>query len=155
FIDDFEPNLALLAQLKNPAFADALRLMLGWARALMNATPGAVSLSGPEFDEARYVATHRDNPFFSMFHAIARLQVCFTLDDPTGAAKAAAAVRATAVSLTGMLWSVQFQFWNAMRLATQFAEGSEQQRAEWLDEIHAAQRTLAPLAESCPDNYRC
>jgi predicted ATPase/signal transduction histidine kinase len=155
FIEDFEPNLTLLAQLKNPAFADALRLMLAWARALMNARPGSVSLTGADFDEARYVATYRDNPFFSMFHAIARLNVCFTLDDLAGAAKAAAAVRGTAVSLTGMLWSVQFQFWNGMRLAVQFAEGSEEQRAHWLEEIRAAQLTLAPLAESCPDNYRC
>ena len=155
FIDDFEPTLTLLAQLKNPAFADALRLMLAWARALMNATPGSVSLSNGDFDEARYIATYRDNPFFSMFHAIARLSVCFTLEDAAGAAKAAAAVRRTAVSLTGMLWSVQFQFWNAMQLAAQFTEGSEEQRAAWLDDMRAAHCTLAPLAESCPDNYRC
>src|SRR5262249_11874042 len=101
FIDDFAPNLTLLAQLKNPAFADALRLMLGWAGALMNAAPGPISLSSAAFDEARYVATYRDNPFFSMFHAIARLHVCFTLEDWAGAAKAAAEVRGTAASLTG------------------------------------------------------
>jgi predicted ATPase/signal transduction histidine kinase len=155
FIKDFEGSLPLLAQLKNPAFADALRLMLGWARALISASPGAVSLTGLEFDEAGYVATYRDNPFFSMFHAIARLHVCFTLEDMAGAANAAAAVHATAAHLSGMLWSVQFQFWNGMRLAVQFAEGTEAQRAQWRAEIVAAHQTLAALGESCPENYRC
>jgi predicted ATPase/signal transduction histidine kinase len=155
FVRDLEPNLSLVLQLKNPAFADALRLMMGWARALQDGTTGPITLTGPDFDEPHYVATYRDNPFFSMFHAIARLHVCYTLDDLAGAARAAAAVRATAASLTGMLWSVQFEFWNGMRLAAEFAGASPAQRAETLSELRAAEGSLEALAESCPENYRC
>jgi predicted ATPase/signal transduction histidine kinase len=155
YVRELEPNLSLLLQLKNPAFADALRLMMAWARALQVAPAGPIALTAPEFDEHHYVATYRDNPFFSMFHAIARLHVCYTLDDLPGAARAAAAVSATAASLTGMLWSVQFEFWNGMRLAAGFADASPAHRAEAKSELQVASRSLAALAESCPENYRC
>lgn len=156
FAHDFEPNLALLAQLRNTAFADALRLMIGWAGALQRAVPGATcSLSGPAFDEAAYAATYRDNPFFSMFHAIARLHVCFTLDDAAGAAQAADAVRATAASLVGMQWSVQFAFLDAMRLAVAFDGLEPQGGVAALERLAAAQSLLAPLARSAPENFRC
>jgi signal transduction histidine kinase/tetratricopeptide (TPR) repeat protein len=154
FRRDMEPNLALVQQLKNTAFADALRLMLGWARALQEAgTP--ITLTGPDFDEERYIATYRDNPFFSLFHRIARLQVCYTLDDLEGAAGAATAVRTTAASLTGMLWSAQFEFWNGMRLAAEFATATPAQREQARDELTSAERSLAALAESCPANFGC
>ncbi len=155
FERDFLPNLALLAQLKNAAFADALRLMIGWAGALQRAQPGAVALSGPEFDEARYVATYAGNPFFSMFHAIARLHVCFTLDDAAGAAQAANAVRATAASLIGMQWSVQFAFFNAMRLADVFDRLAPAERTAAEHDLASAQQLLGALARSSRDNYQC
>src|SRR5882724_12336827 len=90
-----------------------------------------------------------------MFHAIARLHVCYTLDDLAGAARAADAVRATASSLTGMLWSVQFDFWNGMRLAAEFFDASLAQRGPMQVELRAAERSLAVLAGSCPENYGC
>jgi predicted ATPase/signal transduction histidine kinase len=155
FIADVEPNLTVLAQLKNTSFADALRLMINWARALQGRTAGALSLSDPVFDEQKYVETYRDNPFFSMFHAIARLHLCFLLDDAAGAAQAADAVRVTAHQLTGMLWSVQFEFWNGMRLAAQQGTADMPQRAVARTELEAAQQSLAALAASCPENFRC
>jgi signal transduction histidine kinase len=90
-----------------------------------------------------------------MFHAIARLHVCFTLDDKAGAARAAEAVRATAASLIGMQWSVQFEFFNAMRLAAVFDELPAHARAAALDDIGSACRSLALLAQSAPENYKC
>ena len=53
--------------------------------------PSRAGRSGDGFDEAAYAETYRDNPFFSMFHAIARLHIGYLQDDQP---QALAAVRA-------------------------------------------------------------
>lgn len=145
FVRDLTPNLALIARLQNASFADALQLMLAWARSLQGQTVAPLSLAGSGFDEDRYVATYRDNPFFSLFHAVARLHVCYTLEDYAGALQAERAVRATSHHLIGMIWSVLADFWGGLTLAAHGVHA---------DELAAARARLALLAESCPENYR-
>jgi len=154
-VNDLKPNLALITRLKNDGFADALRLVMNWARALQGETVAPLSLSDQGFDEQRYVEMYRDNPFFSMFHAIARLHLSYTLGDEAGALHAARSVRATAHQLTGMVWSVVFQFWSGLTVAATFADANADERAAGLEELHAAHRHLAVLADNCPENFQC
>ncbi len=154
FNSDLQPNLELLARLKNDSFADALRLMLAWSLALQGATD-APRLSHPDFDEDRYAAAYRGNAFFSMFHAIARLHVCFLLGDTEGAAQAACAVQGAASELVGMQWSVLYAFWNGLRLADAHAAADAVERAAALKTLRAARRELDALADRCPENFRC
>jgi predicted ATPase/signal transduction histidine kinase len=153
-----EPNLDLLVQLKNTGFADALRLVLAWARALQGQTLAPLSFShreGTGFDEADYVQTHRDNPFFTMFHAIARLHLCVLLDEQE-ALVVARSVRNTAHQLTGMIWGVLFDFWGSLALAANIERAADAaEREAWLAQMRAAQASLALLARSCAANFRC
>ena len=155
FVRDQEPNLALLVRLKNAGFADVLRLMLAWARALQGKTDAPTSLTGPGFDEEGYVRQYRDNPFFSLFHAVARLQLCYLLDDYAGAQRAAGAAAATADRLTGMLWSVQYCFWNGLTAAALCANGDGPQQQRTLLDLRTAVRSLSALAASAPENFLC
>ncbi len=158
-VRSLEPNLALVVQLRNTAFADALRMVMAWARALQGATEAPLSLShteGDGFDEAAYAATYRDNPFFSMFHAIARLHLGCLLDEPAQALAAVRAVRRSAHRLTGMIWSVLFDFWGSLTLATHLDRAADAaEREDWLAVMRAAQASLAVLARSCAVNFRC
>jgi len=158
-VRSLEPNLALVVQLKNAPFADALRMVMGWARALQGRTVAPLSLShteGDGFDEAAYAQTYRDNPFFSMFHAIARLHLGVLLDDPPQALAAVRAVRQSAHRLSGMIWSVLFDFWGSLALAANFERAAdEDERVDWLALMRSAQASLAPLARSCAANFRC
>jgi predicted ATPase/signal transduction histidine kinase len=158
-VRDLEPNLALVERLKNVGFADALRLVMGWARALQGQTHSPLALShshGEGFDEANYVQTYRDNPFFTMFHAIARLHVCYLLDDQAQALNAVRSVRETAHRLTGMIWSVLFDFWGSLTLLANLERASDAAERElWLSDVRLAQRTLGVLARSCADNFLC
>jgi len=154
-----EPNLTLLAQLRNAPFADVLRMVLAWARALMGRTAAPMSLShaeGEGFDEAAYVRTHRDNAFFSMFHAVARLQLGYLLDDAPQALAALRAVRGSAHRLSGMIWSVLFDLWGGLTLAAHIEHAADAaERDDWLALMRASQAALARLARSCAVNYRC
>lgn len=158
-VRELEPNLALVLRLKNDAFADALRLVMSWARALQGETDAALSFThshGDGFDEARYVQTHRGNPFFTMFHAIARLHVCNLLDEQAQALEALRSVQETAHRLTGMIWSVLVDFWGSLTLLANLdraADGDE--RAAWLQQVQQAQARLAVLARSCAANFLC
>jgi predicted ATPase/signal transduction histidine kinase len=154
-----EPNLALVVRMRNVAFADALRLVMAWARALQGRTASPLSLSHDEadgFDEERYALIYRDNPFFSMFHAIARLHVGYLLEEPASALAAVIAVRHSAHQLTGMIWSVLYDFWGSLVLAAELErKPNAPERAEWTVQMRAARDALAPLAHSCAENFCC
>ncbi len=155
FVSDMRPNLALIERLKSTSFADALKLTMSWARALQGETITPLSLSDKSFDEGEYVERYRDNPFFAMFHAIARLNLGYLLEDYRGALQSALSVKAVAHRLTGMIWSVLFDFWNGLALAANFDEAGDDERRTWLAEMKAAQRSLAVLADNCPENFLC
>jgi signal transduction histidine kinase len=146
-------------RLKNASFADALRLVMGWARALQGQTDAALSLShrhGDGFDEAAYAQAYRGNPFFTMFHAIARLHVCYLLDEQTQALDAVRSVRDAAHRLTGMIWSVLVDFWGGLTLLANLERAVDAtEREGWLRQVRHAQATLAVLARSCPANFLC
>lgn len=158
-VRSLEPNLELVLRLRNVAFADALHLVMAWARALQGRTASPLSLShaeGDGFDEQQYVQTYRDNPFFSMIHAIARLHVSYLLDEPASALAAVIAVQRSAQQLTGMIWSVLFDFWGSLVLAAELERVPDApQRGEWLAQMRAARSALAELAQSCAENFRC
>ena len=158
-VRSLEPNLALVVQLRNSAFADALRMVMSWARALQGRTAAPLSLSHTEsdgFDEAAYAKTYRENPFFSMFHAIARLHLGYLLDDQQQALAAVRAVRHRAHQLTGMIWSVLFDFWGSLTLAANIDRATTTaERNDWLALMRTAQASLAVLARSCAANFRC
>jgi predicted ATPase/signal transduction histidine kinase len=158
-VRSLEPNLELLVRLRNVAFADALRLVMAWARALQGRTASPLALSHAEaggFDEERYVQTYRDNPFFSMIHAIARLHLGCLLDEPASALAAVIAVRRSAHQLTGMIWSELFDFWGSLVLADELERVPDApQRDDWLVQMHMARDALAELAQSCAENFRC
>ncbi|HEU5297842.1 MAG TPA: ATP-binding sensor histidine kinase [Burkholderiaceae bacterium] len=158
-VRDLEPNLALVTRLKNAGFADALRLVMSWARALQGETDAPLSLAhahGDGFDEADYAQTYRGNPFFTMFHAIARLHLCYLLDEQTQALDAVRSVQETAHRLTGMIWSVLVDFWGSLTLLANLDRAADAvERDAWLNQVRHAQATLAVLARSCAANFLC
>ncbi len=154
FVSDQESNLALVERLKNAGFADVLRLMLAWARALQGQSDAPLSLTSPGFDEDAYVQRYRSNAFFSLFHAVARLHLCYLLDDYAGAQQAGLAAQASAQRLTGMIWSVQYQLWYGLTMAALHADVDALQRTHARQALVGASKTLLVLAESCPENFR-
>ncbi len=85
-----EPSVALIERLNNRGFADSVRLLINWSRALQGRTRAPLSFTDASLDEAAFLETYRDNPFFSSIHAVAKLLLCSLL----GTAAQALAVRA-------------------------------------------------------------
>ncbi|HLF83100.1 MAG TPA: sigma 54-interacting transcriptional regulator, partial [Blastocatellia bacterium] len=155
FVRDYTPNLALIRKLKTTSFADALKIMLNWARALEGETISPVSLSDEAFDENEYAETYRGNAFFTTFQAVARLHLCYVFEEHAQALEAARIARWTVYQLSGTIWPVLFDFWNALTLAANYAGATNDERTAYLEEMQKAQRSFAVLAENCPENFLC
>src|SRR5262249_39110720 len=145
----------LIHKLKIVTFADSLQMVINWVQALRGETESPLSLSDKSFDETKYVETYRGNTFFTLFHAVTKLHLCYVFGEYRKALETSRAVREIAHQLTGMIWTVLFDFWNGLTLAANYAEAGENERKNYLNEMEEGQRSLAVLAESCPENFLC
>jgi predicted ATPase/transcriptional regulator with GAF, ATPase, and Fis domain len=153
FVRDYAPGLALIRKLQVTSFADAHNLMLHWARALQGETDAPASLSSADFDEEVYAATYRDNPFFTMFHTVVKMQLAYLFGAQDDARQAAERGRGIVHHLAGTIWPVIFDFWHSLIRAEHTGGGSH--IGESLAELEAARQRLSVLAENCPENYLC
>ncbi|MEO8184241.1 MAG: sigma 54-interacting transcriptional regulator, partial [Deltaproteobacteria bacterium] len=155
FVRDYTPNLALTRRLEVTAFSDALALMLNWARALRAQTEAPLSLSAAGFDETDYVETYRDNPFFSLFHQVARLQISYLLGAEDQALAAAERAQELRHHLAGTIWPVWVDFWGGLALAQSHARCTPEAWLARRARLADAHASLALLAENCPENFQC
>src|SRR5437899_10586306 len=155
FVRDYEPNLALINKLKATGFADSLKIILNWARALQGKTAAPLSLSDEAIDENEYAETYRGNPFFTTFYAVAKLQLCYVFGDYGKARQAARIAREVVYHLSGTIWPVEFDFWNGLTLAANYADATEEDRRTYREEMARAQQAFEILAKSCPENFLC
>ena len=155
FVRDYLPNVALIKRLKAAGFADSLKIILNWARALQGKTRAPLSLSDEAIDENEYVEAYRGNAFFTTFHAVAKLQLCYLFGEYRTALDAAEIARGVVYRLSGTIWPVTFDFWNGLTLAANYADAAEHERTTYLKEMEKARAAFAILSEHCPENFLC
>ena len=127
---------------------------MNWAQALQGRTLGRRSLSDATFDEQQFIETHqREAPFFLTFVYVARLHLNVMLEQFSDALVAAREARAVAV--TGTIWPVLIDFWGGLAAAAAFDDATEDERSLLRRELVSAEKTLAELTETCPENFRC
>ncbi len=155
FVREYTPSVALIRKLKNKAFADSTEVILNWARALQGETRAPLSLSDAAIDEDEYIATYRSNPFFSTFHAVAKLHLCYIFGERKKALEAARIAEANVYHVSGTVWPLIFDFWNALTLAVNYADAADEERKAFLAQIETTRESFAVLAENCPENFLC
>ncbi|PYV28201.1 MAG: hypothetical protein DMG27_01925 [Acidobacteria bacterium] len=155
FVREYSGNVALLEKLKMAGFADAQRVMLGWALALQGRTRGPTSLSGDDLDEESYASTHAANPFMTTFFQIAKLQLYFTFEEYEKALEAARRAEAVVRALGGTIWPVLLDFWTGLTLTALYEGAGEQERRRYWNQLMKQRESLNMLAENCPENFRC
>lgn len=114
-----------------------------------------LSLSDDDIDEDEYVRTYQGNPFFTTFHAVAKLHLNYLFGEYESALAAARVARGVVYHLSGTIWPVLFDFWNGLTLAANFADAAEGERRAYLEEMERAQESLGVLAENCAANFLC
>ena len=155
FVRDYTPSVALIEKLKNSGFADSVRVILNWARALQGRTATPLSLTDATLDEDEFVRTYRDNPFFSTIHAVARLQISVLLGTPAQAVQAARHAAGLVHNVPGTVWPVIHDFWHGLALAGGMVAATAEERPAWTLEIRKAQATFESMATHCAENFLC
>lgn len=155
FVREYEPNLVLIEKLKVGTFADAHRLMLNWAKALMGETESNGSLSSDDFDEGVYEEKYRDNAFFTMFHATAKMHVQYMLGQKNKALAASKIAGKIVHHLSGTIWTVLFDFWGGLILAEAYEAMTAGEKGNALAQLDGSIECLTLLGESCPENFLC
>jgi predicted ATPase/signal transduction histidine kinase len=117
FVRDYEPSVALIEKLNNRGFADSVRLLVNWARALQGHTAAPLSLSDASLDETEYLRRYAGNAFFAGIHAAMRLHLCLLLGSPQQALQAAQHAAPLVAQMPGTIWPVLHEFWHGLALA--------------------------------------
>jgi predicted ATPase/signal transduction histidine kinase len=155
FAREYAASVTLIERLKSPAFADNVRLIVNWAKALQGRTSRPLSLTDATLDEAAYVQRYRGNPFFSCIHAVARLHLCVLLGSPAEALDAARHADTLIGHLPGTVWPVIHDFWHGLALAGAIDAAAPDERAAWIERLKQAQASFAARAQHCAENFRC
>jgi predicted ATPase len=155
FIRDYTPTVALLERIGRRSLADAQTLFLNWAAALRGQTSGTLSLSRASFDEGEYAAAYATNPFCMAFYHAAKLHLGVMFEEEGAALEAARTARREAWAGEGTIWPVFWGFWSGLAMASRFAIATEEDRCSYRIELLGARDSMAILAESCPENFRC
>jgi predicted ATPase len=155
FVHDYTPNVALIERLKNTGFADLVRLMLNWARALQGRTVAPMSLTDATLDEAGYLRAYQDHPFFASIHAVVRLHINVLLGTPEQALKAAQHSDGLVHNLTGTIWPVIHEFCHGLALAANFADTCDDERAGWITQLRQLEASFHARALHCAENFLC
>jgi len=150
-----EPSIALIERLNNRSFADSVRVLVNWSRALQRRTKAPTSLSDVSLDEQAFLATYRDNPFFLTIHAIARLHLLCLLGTPVDALAAARRATPLVQHLPGTVWPLLHDFWCALAVAVDAIDADAAERAARIGEIAATAQRFDALAQHCAQNFGC
>jgi predicted ATPase/signal transduction histidine kinase len=155
FVRDYTPSVALIEKLKNRGFADSVRVILNWARALQGRTVAPLSMTDATFDEDDWLRRYRDNPFFSTIHAVARLHIGVLLGTPAQALQAARHAASLVHHTLGTVWPVLHDFWHGLALAGAIDTAAADDRPAWLQAMRQAQAGFEALATHCAENFFC
>ena len=155
FVRDYSPNLQLIKKLKMDSFVDAQKVILNWARALQGLTSSALQLTAEDFDEDAYVRAYSNNPFFMTFLYVVKLHLSVLFEEYEKAYENARNARQVIHSLGGTIWPVLLDFLYGVTLAARCSHAGHAERRDSEQELQRLAKSLAFLAENCPENFRC
>ena len=154
FVREYSSAFALLERIRMADFQAALRVVVNWARALQGRTANPVSLSDATFDEAAFVSKYElAAPFFLTFYYVARLSLCVL--HARYAEGVALARRAREVAVVGTIWPVLIDFWGSLAMCGAWSAEGDETRRDFTVLLDESEESLAALAASCPENFRC
>jgi predicted ATPase/signal transduction histidine kinase len=152
FDDEQAPTIELLERLRYPAFADSVRVLVQWSRALRGRTAAPLSLADASFDEDAYRERVAAHPLFASVLAVARLELAVILGTPRQAIAAAEVAARTVHQVPGTIWPVRFAFLDAFARLAALDRGAAD-AGPVLDAARRAQSELGRLAGHCAQNF--
>jgi len=154
FRERHAPTLDVLTRLQLHTYAEMQRIMLQWALALQGRTDASTSLSGPGFDENRYLEGVGQSGIFRALYATTKLDLLYTFGRVREAAEYARLEQQAADVFVGSIWPAMFAFRRLLSLCAWLPDAPPGDQSDAEATLDALEARLRRWADSAPDNFR-
>lgn len=152
FVSEHQHVIAAIEKLESRGFADSVRVLFNWARTLIGLdTPHALSTFC--IDEDIFETKYRDNPFFMGIYLVTRQAAAGLLDQYDDAYEYGRQAEAMLPRMTGTIWPVVQEFWQAMTVLARLPPPGSIEREQTLLNIELVCRRFEVLAGHCASNF--
>jgi PAS domain S-box-containing protein len=153
FAEQHAPTVDLLARLQLHSYVEMQQVMLQWAEALRGRTASPIALTGPGFDEGRYLKLFGGSGIFRALHATVKLELLDTFGHVDDARRYAATEEAAADVFVGSIWPAMFTFRHALAICAWLPGAAATERPAADAKLDLLQARLARWAASAPQNF--
>ncbi|MCB0191198.1 MAG: AAA family ATPase [Anaerolineae bacterium] len=156
-LDDFDkayrPTLNFLKKIQFPSFIHAHTLTLNWGLGFRGLTTAPTSLSTADFDEAEYIATYQEIPFFAAFYYIAKAHLQYCFGDYETALTTALKAEDVVEGVRGMIWEPILGFLYPLILTAHYPAVSPETQQSYREKLRLLKQQLHIWAENGKENF--
>jgi predicted ATPase len=153
FLEQHRPTVDFLTRMHATAYAEVQKMILHWGLALQGRTTAPTSLTGPEFDEAKFLASYSRKGIFGSWYVTLKLELLETFGTAAEARAAAREWEPTVELFTSSIWPAIFAFRHALALCAWLPEASAEERPEAEAKLDLLARRLDLWARNAPENF--
>ena len=154
FLEQHEPTVGFLQQMRATAYAEVQKMILQWARALQGRTESPDSLTGPGFEESAYLAAYGKKGIFGSWYVTLKIELLNTFGHVAEARRAAREWEPTAEVFVSSIWPAMFAFHHLLAICAWLPDAPAAERPEAEAKLKELARRLAVWAENSPENFR-
>ncbi len=132
-----------------------LRLLLQLGNNLQGLSAGALSLDGPDFDEAAYLDELHEREYGNglCFYFLSKQVLYFTAENYREALAASESLEPHYVFLFGLYHQTLFHFYRALSITHLYSEMTAEEQQHWRSVLDADIEKLRLWQDNCPDNF--
>jgi len=151
--EEYSVKLQFLSGYRYQSIGDAHKMMLQWGRCLQGKTASMASLDGDGFTEQAYIEAYGDVPFFIAFYYVAKLNVCYLMQEYQDALHYAEEAEKVIFGVRGMIWDALLCFNHALLLAAIADTLDAGERDAVLEKLDSLRQRMRVWADNAPQNF--
>jgi formate hydrogenlyase transcriptional activator len=153
FLEKYQPSVDFLERMRAMAYREVQQMILHWALALQGRTESPTSLTGPGFDEQRYLETFGRSGLFASWYVTLKLELLNTFGETAEARARAREWESVAEGFPSSIWPALFAFRHALAICAWLPGAPEAERGESLAKAEELAGRLRLWAENAPANF--
>jgi histidine kinase len=151
--EEYSVKLQFLSGYRYQSIGDAHKMMLQWGRCLQGKTAAMTSLDGEGFTEQAYLEAYGDVPFFIAFYYVAKLNICYLMQEYQDALHYAEEAEKVIFGVRGMIWDALLCFNYALLLASIADTLDAAERDAVLARLDSLRQRMRVWADNAPQNF--
>ena len=153
FLERHGPTVEFLQRMRASAYAEVQKMILQWGKAFEGHTESPVSLTGPGFDEAAYLAAFGKSGIFGSWYVTLKIELLRNFGSVQEARNAARDWEPIADVFVSSIWPPMFAFHHVLATCAWLPTAPAAERPEAVAKLGELSRRLSVWAENSPENF--